>query len=61
MKKIKAIVTVEIKESDEKLPYIECKLDNGSIILLKHSQLLFPISYIYGDELSKEGNLLVTC
>lgn len=61
MKKIKAIVTVEIKESDEKLQYIECKLENGSTILLEHSQLLFPISYSNSDESSKEGNLLVTC
>jgi hypothetical protein len=60
-KKIKAIVTVEIKESDKNSPYIECKLENGSTIILKSNQLLFPISYDCGDETSKEGNLLVTC
>jgi len=60
-KKIKAIVTVEVKESDKNSPYIECKLENGSTLILKNNQLLFPILYDCDDETSKEGNLLVTC
>jgi hypothetical protein len=60
-KKIKAIITVEIKDSEENSPYVEGMLEDGTIILLKNNQLLFPISYDYSDEISKEGNLLVTC
>jgi len=59
---VKAIVTVEIDEEEERLGRISCKLENGTSMILNREQVFIPLlSDSWTNTKNQPENLPVTC